>query len=218
MMVTGITGSGKTQFVKKLLERRKKTIDTPIHHIYYHYGAYQKAFFDMSRTIPDITFVKGIPKEWEKLNAEKGAEKKNYIIVIDDLMIQALKQESTSLLYTVGSHHNNISVITLTQNLFPRMKEARTVSLNSHYLVLFKNPRDKSQIKTLASQLTDGKEERRHFLDAYVDATSKPYSYLAIDCKPEAPEELKFRSHIENDFQIAYLPPDYNIFCLTPVY
>ena len=37
----------------------------------------------------------------------------------------------------------------LVQNLFPKNKETRTISLNAHYMVVFKNPRDKSQISHL---------------------------------------------------------------------
>ena len=33
----------------------------------------------------------------------------------------------------------------LVQNLFPKNKESRTISLNSQYMVVFKNPRDASQ-------------------------------------------------------------------------
>ena len=39
----------------------------------------------------------------------------------------------------------NVSVVYLTQNVFDKNKYARTISLNAHYLVLFKNPRDASQ-------------------------------------------------------------------------
>jgi hypothetical protein len=165
----------------------------------------------MSKTIPNIVFVRGIPNRWEKLNEKESPDsKKNYLVVIDDLMTQALNDVSTSRLYTVGSHHENISVITLTQNMFPKGKEAREVSINCHYLVLFKNPRDKSQIKTLASQISDGREERRHFLDSYTDATKLPYTYLFADFKPTTPEEFKFRAKILEDFEhVVYLPPDF---------
>jgi hypothetical protein len=209
MIVTGITGSGKTEFVKRLLERQKKCIDVPIHKVYYHYSIFQPAYARMRKTVPNIEFHKGIPSRWERLN-ENETFKKDYVIVIDDLMAKALDDPTTASLYMAGSHHENISVITLTQNMFPRQKEARTVSINSQYLVLFKNPRDKSQIKTLATQITDGKGERRHFIDSYVAATKKPYTYLFADFKPTTPEELKYRDGITERYDHgAYLPIDY---------
>ena len=41
----------------------------------------------------------------------------------------------------------------LVQNLLPKNKESRTISLNSQYMVVFKNPRDASQMSHLARQL-----------------------------------------------------------------
>jgi len=47
-------------------------------------------------------------------------------------------------MFTKISHHRNVSVVYLTQNVFDKNKYARTISLNAHYLVLIKNPRDAS--------------------------------------------------------------------------
>ena len=49
-------------------------------------------------------------------------------------------------LFTKGSHHSNLSVLHLVQNVFDKNKHTRTISLNAHYLVIFKNPRDASQV------------------------------------------------------------------------
>jgi hypothetical protein len=55
--------------------------------------------------------------------------------------------------FTQGSHHRNLTVIYIVQDLFHQSRVMRTVSLNSHYLVLFKNPRDKLQIRNLVTQM-----------------------------------------------------------------
>jgi len=41
-------------------------------------------------------------------------------------------------LFTRASHHRNISVILITQNLFHQGRYCRDISLNAHYLVVFK--------------------------------------------------------------------------------
>jgi len=41
-------------------------------------------------------------------------------------------------IFTKGSHHRNVSVVFLAQNLFPQNKFTRATSLNAHYIVLFK--------------------------------------------------------------------------------
>jgi len=44
-------------------------------------------------------------------------------------------------LFTRGCHHWNISVVQIVQNAF--FEGLRTSRINTHYLVLFKNPADK---------------------------------------------------------------------------
>ena len=47
----------------------------------------------------------------------------------------------------------------LIQNLSPKNKESRTISLNSQNMVVFKNPRDASQMSHLARQMYSGRVE-----------------------------------------------------------
>ena len=73
------------------------------------------------------------------------------LIIIDDLMAET--DELVTILFTRKIHHRNTSVLYLVQNLFPKNKESRTISLNSQYMVVFKNPRDASQMSHLARQM-----------------------------------------------------------------
>ena len=52
------------------------------------------------------------------------------------------------------------SVLYLVQNLFPKNKESRNISLNSQYMVVFKNPSDASQMSHLARQMYPGRFKR----------------------------------------------------------
>ena len=101
--------------------------------------------------MPHIEFVKGSPTALEQ-DSYFDVSKPN-LIVFDDQMIDASKDKRIVNLFTRGSHHRNLSVIYIVQNLFHQGKGSRSISLNSHYLVLFKNPRDKLQILTLAKQM-----------------------------------------------------------------
>ena len=65
---------------------------------------------------------------------------KRNLIVFDDQMIDASKDKRIVNLFIRGSHHPNLSVIYIVQNLFHQGNGNRSISLNSHYLVLFKNP------------------------------------------------------------------------------
>ena len=73
------------------------------------------------------------------------------LLVIDDLMSET--NSEINELFTKGSHHQNISVIFITQNLFYTEKDTRTMNLNTHYIVLFKNPRDATQVAHFGRQM-----------------------------------------------------------------
>jgi hypothetical protein len=75
----------------------------------------------------------GLPTE-EMLKAQQ----KPLLLVLDDLMIDA-KSDYLEMLFTRGSHHYNISVVFVTQNIFS--KDSKTARNNAHYVVLLRNPR-----------------------------------------------------------------------------
>ncbi len=64
----------------------------------------------------------------------------------------------------------------LTQNIFSKGKYSRDISLNSNYLVLFRNPRDKLQLSILARQMYPG--DTSFFMQSLDDATKNPHGYL----------------------------------------
>ena len=115
------------------------------------------------------------------------------------------QDQRVSDLFTRGSHHKGISVLYLTQNLFPPGKLSRTISLNSHYFIVFKNPRDSLGIATLAKQMFPGRTQ--YLMDSFQDATKKPFSYLLIDCHPQTPENIRLRTNIfPGERHIVYIP------------
>ena len=125
------------------------------------YSAWQPAYTQMIVAMPNIEFVKGIPTALEQ-DSYFDVNKRN-LIVFDDQMIDASKDKRIVNLFTRGSHHGNLSVIYIVQNLFHQGRGSRSISLNSHYLVLFKNPRDKLQILTLAKHMYPGQTDFRLF-------------------------------------------------------
>jgi len=68
------------------------------------------------------------------------------------------------------------------------------MSLNAHYMVLFKNPRDVSQFANLARQMYP--KSSKFAVEAYSDATREPYSYLLVDVRLEQDEELRLSTNI----------------------
>ena len=109
-------------------------------------------------------------------------------------MIDASKDKRIVNLFTRGSHHCNLSVIYIVQNLFHWGKGSRSISLNSHYLVLFKNPRDKLQILTLAKQMYP--EQTDSFLNQYEEAVKRPFGYLLVDLKTTTQDNCRLRTNV----------------------
>ena len=100
--------------------------------------------------------------------------------------------------FTESSHHQNISVIFMTQNIFHPGAKARTISLNTQYMVLFKNSRDRQQIKTLARQKYP--DDWLTFMERFKKETNKPYGKLILDLRPNVLEKDRFLSD-DNELQ-----------------
>ena len=114
-------------------------------------------------------------------------------MVFDDMMMQCASNELITQAFTQKRHHQNLSVMLILQNFYCQEKVIRNVHLNTGYVVLFRNPRDKSQFSNLARQL--GPKHSKALVDTYVDTTSRPYSYLLVDLKPLTPDALCYRSN-----------------------
>ena len=191
-IVAGCTQSGKTVWVKSLLENAQKTISPRPQRIIWCYGQWQPSYFDMMRTMPGIEFNQGIPDDID--NADYLDTSQRNLIVLDDLMAQSGKDKRIADLFTKGSHHRNLSIIYIVQNVFHQGKEMRNISLNAHYIVLFKSPRDKQQISMLARQVNPGKVQE--FMRSYEDATRRPHGYLMLDLKPTTDDQQRLKTNI----------------------
>ena len=128
--VSGQTGSGKTRWVYRFLThiRNMYSRDPPCQ-ILYCYGIYQPLFDEIERTLKNFRSKQGLPSS-EELE-EFTADHRHKLIVIDDLMHRVVEDKEMELLFTQGTHHKCVSVILITQNLYPRGKHARTIALNT---------------------------------------------------------------------------------------
>ena len=175
-------------------------IDGAPENIIWCYGIYQPAYDEMQMNIPNIHFVEGVPGDLESMIDPSIRN----VVVIDDLMRELANDKRITNLFTKGCHHRNLSVVFILQNIFHRGKELRDMSLNCHYLVMFKSPRDSSQVTHLAKQMFPG--HVKYMQESFQDATSRPYGYLLCDLKPETPSDFRLRTNIfPGETQIAYV-------------
>ena len=196
-IVSGPSGSGKTSLVKSIID--KNVIQPRPTRILWVYAEDQPLYHGMK----NVEFVQGIPDDL----GTRFEKRQNNLVILDDLMTQCHSDERLTRLFSVGSHHRNLSVIFIIHNLFHYGKEMRTVSLNSHYIILFKNPRDRLQISTLARQMYPGQSQ--FLIEAFQNATQEAYGYLLIDLKPTTNELHRIRTGIlPNDTPIVYVQKD----------
>ena len=157
----------------------------------------------MKKTLP-VEFVKGIPAGLE--DDDFVDPKVNNLIVLDDLMVDAGKDERVAKLYIDGSSRDNLSVVSIMHNLFHQGKAMRDISLNADYLVLFKNPRDQAQVADLVAQMfrREKKDEKEAFLRRYDRIMEeRARAYAVIDLKGE---EVRLRSDLFREKLSSSLP------------
>jgi hypothetical protein len=203
MTVSGPTGVGKTLWVYRLLKHLEAMyVKEPPKKIMYCYGVYQALYDDMERTLTQLTLHQGLPSQTV---IDEFADGQHGLIVLDDLMQQVLEQRDMELLFTQGCHHRRLSVIFITQNLFGQGRSARTITLNTWYLIVFKNVRDSSQLLTLGRQLFPGKSGI--LVDSYRDVMKDPYAYLVIDIAPHSEDKYRLRTRVfPGEDPILYIP------------
>lgn len=193
IVISGPSGCGKTFFIRELLKFKREMFNVVPDKVVWFYGIYQNLYNE----IPDVTFVEGLPSNYKDYLGE------NTLFIIDDLMSECGSDKKLTNLFTKGSHHLNITICFLTQNFFHKGKEMREITLNAHYIALFKNRRDLSQITHLGRQLFP--RHVKFFQEVYDDATKKPFTYLFIDLRSDTPEDMRLRTQIlPNQTQFIY--------------
>ena len=98
--------------------------------IYYFYNNWQKKFDEEINT--NIEYRQGLPTEEDFKSYANGEQ---CIVVIDDMQVSALNNLFIANLFSRESHHRNITLILILQNLFHQGKYCRDISLNTHYFI-----------------------------------------------------------------------------------
>ena len=181
IVLSGTTSSGKSTWIERFL--KENMFDIKPKNIFYCYGVYQKKF----ETIPNVDFVQGLPNKFDSFF---GPE--HNLLIIDDLQDEVSSNKAVEQLFTRESHHRNLSVVYINQNLFYQGKHSRTIALNTHYTILFRNPRANSQLRILRSQTG-----LKHLEEAYADIMKHDqFGYLIIDLSPFSKTQHKLRTHV----------------------
>ena len=143
LLIAGPSGCGKTVFTTKLLLENGDLFQEAPKSVHYCYGSWQDGFQKLKKG--GVKFHEGIPDSEQLPRWFPGGG----VLVMDDLMDEGGNDKRVLDLFTKHSHHRNITVICLCQDLFLNGKFAKTISRNAHYIAAFKNPRDQLGIRNL---------------------------------------------------------------------
>lgn len=194
MCIAGPSNSGKSSFCVNLLNNADRMFDKKFEKIYWILGD-PKA--KPQNLFSKVEYLNEVPEHFE------NSSNKPILYVLDDSMFET-QNKNVANLFTRGCHHQNISVIFITQNIFHQSKYSRDISLNFSHICIMKNPRDAAQFGHLAKQLYP--QASNELVRVYKANTEDAYSYLFIDLNQTTHSLLRFRTDIFN--------PDYlTIFC-----
>lgn len=185
LLISGPSGSGKSSLVQKIIQNLGSVYDNPAKQVIICYSREQPLYDDLRQHSPlPIKFIKGLPKDIKP--------QARTLLIFDDLQDEF--GPTITSFFIKNSHHYDVDVILLCQNLFEKSAHHRTCSLNSSGIIVFKNPRDAAQMGYLARQITPFNPA--FLISAYKQATEEPHSYLFINLKQDTPELLRYRDSV----------------------
>lgn len=198
LIVAGGSGSGKTEFVKTLVNKRfYAEALTNIIYCYPDYLTEIPTEFDVAvqyyAGLPDTTFMSTIPND--------------SLLILDDMMIECSKCEDIAKLFSVVARKRRISVILIVQNVYQQGRHFRNIRLNATGIVLFKFRAANDSNLRLIRDLGLIKHISRSLLD---DALSDRYAYIMIDIHPDRQFDFGcIRSNIFDKYITTFYKMEY---------
>ena len=189
MLVVGPSGCGKTVFTTKLLLNNQDLFAEPPKAIHFCYGSWQKGFERLKKG--GVKFHEGVP---DSASLPKWFPQGG-VLVMDDLMDEGSNDKNVMDIFTKHSHHQNITVIYLCQDIFPNGKFAKSISRNVHYVVAFKNPRDQLGLRNLLLQSFPTRWQE--VMDTFRKVTdARPFGYMLLDFHAASRDDQRVMSQL----------------------
>lgn len=195
-LVCAPSGAGKSYLVKKIVEKRTEMFNVTFEKVIWFYSEQQSIYDELAQE-QGVHFVEGAPT-LDQFPPGEGPK----LIIVDDFMDQIKNPEFLKIAIK-GSHHRNLSFWFLSQCIFP--PNFRQISLQAHYVILLKSPRDVQQIRTFVLQVDP--TNWKGMLEAYEDATREGHSYILFDFHVRQKDHLRLRTHIfPGETTVVYIP------------
>lgn len=182
--------AGKTNLAIKIALERKNVFRDPPERVVYFFKQYQNIFRVAEKKDKTIKFL----GSREAVDSELQNNDVSLLLIIDDFVSEASHKENAYIteFFLNRSHHENITIIFISQLLYP--KNGRAWNLNTTHLVLFKTFHE-GQLSYYFRNLNPKKV--KFLMDAYKTCTANnTYGHLFISLDPTTPEEIRYRSSI----------------------
>lgn len=178
IIIAGPTKTGKSTLVTKILQNKDTMFDRQFDEITY-YAQNGNAVNDIREMLPFVNFREGQP-DWNALR--QANSRIHRLIILDDMqsIINGGSYKDIEQLFTVNSHHNNISIIFIVHDNY--QKRMITLRRNADYLIFTTGGNVIQQIKTSATQLFNSSRAGMNAVkEAIDDITSRtPYGYIVM--------------------------------------
>ena len=125
LIVAGPRSCGKSTFVIRLLECREQLFDIVFKNIVWCHSEN-----NAPHHLKNFSFVKGVPDFENPENLPT--------LIVSDYLMDSAYSTKVRKLFTKGSHHRNISLVVITQNLFHQDPSSCDISLNNKYIVVLR--------------------------------------------------------------------------------
>ena len=172
-VVVGPSGSGKLTFVRNLLLKQGRVIDTAFDYVIIFLGtdmSENNTISTLGRVLPQQVYLvevknvyltreelqKRFPTDLKNMLKERSDKKLKGCLIFDDLMEELSEWGVLTKLFTKFSTHYGVSIINIMQNLFHQgMGKSDHISVycNTRVLVIFNNPMDNSILTTISKRL-----------------------------------------------------------------
>ena len=180
--LVGPSETGKTQLIYNWL--KIGTFQPNFDKIYLFYQHSEPLYDVMQKENKNLEFVLGVNFEIIQSLENNGTK---YLLMFDDSCEEICNSNDIVDFATAG-RHRGLSTIYIKHNLFHQSKLGRDVELQNTYIVLFRSPRDVTQVTTLGAQLGLGSE----LVDWYRDATFVPFGHLLIALSPRTDNRIRY--------------------------
>ena len=197
MILAGSSGSGKTHFAGRLLEKQD-LFEQNVSAVYYYYPCYLKEAPVNWHELLDIpvSYHVGLPTKEELMEMPSRS-----CVVIDDSFDSAIQSSAIDHLFRVISGKRKISVIVMTQNNFTKGRYGREIRNSCNYSVLFRNCCDTSINQNVARMAG----LKKAFEAASNDQNGVKFPYIFIDQSQQGQmSNFRLYSDIFSDQKIVW--------------